>query len=89
MAFCTCDDFPLCTLGYQLIPPFFFSTISNRNIFFLWWINFVLLIGTPWYIARHILDEDKSKDVGLAQPKGFRSAFLPNMVRLAKRHIKA
>jgi hypothetical protein len=35
------------------------------------------------------LDEDKSKFVGLAQPKGFGPAFLHNMFRLAKSHIKA
>jgi hypothetical protein len=40
-----------------------------------------------WYIAGHILDEDKSKHVSLAQSNGFGPALLHNMVRLGKSHI--
>jgi hypothetical protein len=42
-----------------------------------------------WYIAGHILDEDKSKHVSLAQSNSFGPAFLHNMIRPGKRHIKA
>jgi hypothetical protein len=44
---------------------------------------------TQCTVQQQILDEEKSKRVGLAQQNGFGPALLHRMLRLAKRHSKA